>query len=67
MKYVLIYYIDNYPEMGGGLKVEWFETSEELDKAVERIFNCHEIHGAGEFNPFEYKAVEYATKIERKK
>jgi hypothetical protein len=66
MKYVLIYHIDDYLEMGGGLQVEWFETLNELDKAVEKIFNCHTIHGAGEFNPFEYEAVEYATKIERK-
>lgn len=65
MKYILVYEVDDYPEMGGGTKYEDFDTIEALDKRVEEIYNCHAITAVGELKPFTYKEVETVTKIVR--
>lgn len=63
--YILVYYIDDYPDNGGGPKYEEFETSEELDKRVSEIYNSHDIWAVGELDRYSYKEVEIVTKVER--
>jgi len=65
MKYILVYHIDEYPEMGGGLYLERFETIEQLDVRVMEIYNFHDIHLAGKVEEFKYKTVDVVTKIVR--
>lgn len=63
--FILVYYIDDYPENGGGIKYEEFETSGELDKRVSEIYNSCDILAAGELDRYSYKVVEIVTKVER--
>lgn len=63
--FILVYFDDDYPEMGGGTKFERFETVEELDARVMDIYNQHDILLAGKVEEFQYKEVETVTKIER--
>lgn len=65
MEFILVYFIDDYPENGGGNEVEFFNTAEELDKRVSEVMPSHEIIAAGQLDKYTYKAVEYITKIER--
>lgn len=65
MTYILVYNVDEYPEMGGGIQFESFETPEALDKRVEKIYNSHDILAAGELTEYTYKEVETVTKIIR--
>jgi len=67
MKYILVYDVSGYPEEGGGTYYEDFESVESLDKRVSQIMTDKQnsLVAAGEFKPYEYKAVEYITKIER--
>jgi len=65
VKYILVYNINDYPEMGGGLQYEEFKTDVELDKKVLEIYNFHDIIVAGKVEEFKYKEVETVTKKER--
>jgi len=68
MKYILVYDVNGYPEEGGGTYYEEFDTIQSLDNRVSEIMTDKQntLVAAGEFKPYEYKAVEYITKIERK-
>lgn len=67
MKYIIVYQVHDYPGMGGGTYYQEFDTPELLDKKVSEVMGNkdHSLTIAGEFNAYEYKAVEYVTKIER--
>lgn len=66
MKYILIYDIDEYPEMGGGLQVDFAETATILDEMVEKIMQeGHTLIAAGELNEYTYKTVEVIKKVVR--
>ena len=65
-KLILVYYVDDYPDNGGGYHYEELKTEAELDKRVEEIYkNRGELIVCGYIIPFEYKPVEIVTKVER--
>lgn len=63
--YVLVYFIDDYPESGGGLYFERFETIDQLDQRVQIIYNTCEIKLTGLVKEISYEEVEIVTKIKR--
>lgn len=63
--YVLVYFIDDYPESGGGFYFERFETIEQLDLRVESIYNTCEIKLTGLVKEISYEEVEIVTKVKR--
>lgn len=64
-KYILVYNVNEYPDMGGGIHFEDFETEQELDKRVSEVMPEHEIFAVGELKAFEYKAIDWITKVQR--
>lgn len=63
--FILVYNVDDYPEMGGGIQYEEFETSAELDNRVSEIYNADNILAVGKLDRYSYKVVEIVTKVER--
>lgn len=66
MRYILVYHVNDYPEMGGGFHYEEFNIVEDLDQRVEDVMTQgHDIHAAGELKRFTYKTVEVVKKVVR--
>ena len=64
--FILVYYIDDYCDNGGGIHVEWFDTSDLLDKRVSEVYPQHGIIDAGHVAHFEYEEVQKVTIVKRK-
>lgn len=64
-KYILVTYINDYWENGGGLQFDRFKTIEELDAFVQEKYNFREILLAGEVREIKYEEVEIVTKVKR--
>lgn len=68
-KYILVYEIKDYPDMGGGINVEYPENEQLMHKRVEELSSQLEekfhLHDAGFLQKeFEYKPIKYAIKLE---
>ena len=61
-KYILVYEIDDYPEMGGGTEVEFFEEEQKLHERVNELASNDErvsITTAGFLSvEYDYKPIE---------
>jgi hypothetical protein len=66
-KFIVVYEVNDYPDCGGGTYYEEFASDELLDKRVSEIVldKRNSLTVAGELKTYEYKAVEYVTKVER--
>lgn len=70
MSYILIYEIDDYSEMGGGLYNEFFDEIEDAEKRLNELIKNDkidlkdmrvlEIH-----QEIKYEPVKYVTKVKR--
>lgn len=67
MKYILVYYVKDFPEMGGGLYYLIFNSVQDMDLAVNNLdLNKTIIKFAGEVRKeFKYQVVEKIVKMER--
>lgn len=68
-KYILVYEIKDYPEMGGGTFVEYPANEGEMHKRVEELSNKLEekfcLCDAGFLQlEYEYKPIKYAIKLD---
>lgn len=71
MKYILVYNILEWPDMGGGIQIEFPESEKATHKRVEELFGQYKdqvnIEVAGILQvEFEYEPVVYATKFKVK-
>ncbi len=61
-RYILVYEIDDYPDCGGGIQVEFFEKEQEMHRQVNELASTDErisIITAGYLHAeYEYKPIE---------
>lgn len=71
-KYILVYEINDYPDAGGGIQVEYPKDEQEMHKRVEELHINYKdivnILDAGFLQvEYKYEAIKYATRFEPKR
>lgn len=71
MTYVLIYEVNDYAELGGGVKVEWFEDVSQMHARANELLlqrdehDCHQntiLHALSVAKEWKYRPEEVAVK-----